>query len=212
MRLRVRTLLSLAAVPALLAGVAAAAPAPAGERADTAPAPVRWRIDATHSELTFRIRHLVSRVRGQFNTWSGTIVADPTNLATGSVSVDIQTASIDTNNERRDTHLRSADFFDAENHPAITFRSTRVVAQGREIAVHGNLTIRGVTRPVVLEGQMLEVGGAAGRRRIGFEAETTINRMDYGVAWNRAAEGGGVVLGDEVTISIAIEAVEQPAS
>ncbi|HEX2206831.1 MAG TPA: YceI family protein [Longimicrobium sp.] len=166
----------------------------------------------THSELTFRIRHLVSRVNGTFNTWSGTIVADPANLGGGSVSVDIQTASIDTNNERRDTHLRSADFFDAENHPAITFRSTRVVARGNELQVHGNLTIRGVTRPVVLEGRMLEVGGAPGRRRIGFEAETRINRMDYGVSWNRAAEGGGAVLGDEVTISIAIAAVEQPAS
>jgi polyisoprenoid-binding protein YceI len=214
MRLRARALLSLIAVPALIAAVVAAAPARAvvAAQSPAAAAPVRWQIDATHSELTFRIRHLVSRVRGQFNTWSGTIVADPANLAGGSVSVDIQTASIDTNNERRDTHLRSADFFDAENHPAITFRSTRVVASGRRISVHGNLTIRGVTKPVVLEGEMLEVGGAAGRRRIGFEAETTIDRMDYGVSWNRAAEGGGLTLGDEVTISIAVEAVEQPAA
>jgi polyisoprenoid-binding protein YceI len=212
MRFRARTLLTLATVPALFAAATAAVPAPAAVPADTAAAPVRWQIDASHSELTFRIRHLVSRVRGQFNTWSGTIVADPASLAGGSVSVDIQTASIDTNQERRDTHLRSADFFDAENHPTITFRSTRVVANGRSISVHGNLTIRGVTKPVVLEGEMLDVGGAAGRRRIGFEAQTTINRMDYGVSWNRGAEGGGVVLGDEVTINIAIEAVEQAAS
>lgn len=210
MRLRARTLLSLAVVPALVGAAAAAAPAPRAPVPATAP--VRWQIDATHSELTFRIRHLVSRVRGQFNTWSGTITADPASLGGGSVSVDIQTASIDTNNERRDTHLRSADFFDAENHPTITFRSTRVEANGRGLRVHGNLTIRGVTRPVVLQGQMLEVGGAPGRRRIGFEAETQIDRMDYGVSWNRAAEGGGAVLGDEVTITIAIEAVEQPAS
>lgn len=213
MRLRARTLLSLAAVPVLAAAAAAAVPAP---RADVptvaAAAPVRWQIDASHSELTFRIRHLVSRVNGSFNTWSGTIVADPESLAGGSVSVDIQTASIDTNNERRDTHLRSADFFDAPNHPAITFRSTRVVANGRDLQVHGNLTMRGVTKPVVLEGRMLDVGGTAGRRRIGFEAQTQINRMDYGVTWNRAAEGGGAVLGDEVTITIAIEAVEQPAA
>ena len=210
MRVRARTLLSLAVVPAVMAA-AAVAPASRAEAAVSA-APVRWQIDATHSELTFRIRHLVSRVRGQFNTWSGTITADPASLAGGSVSVDIQTASIDTNNERRDTHLRSADFFDAESHPTITFRSTRVEATGRNLRVHGNLTIRGVTKPVVLQGQMLEVGGTAGRRRIGFEAETQIDRMDYGVSWNRAAEGGGAVLGDEVTISIAIEAVEQPAS
>jgi polyisoprenoid-binding protein YceI len=213
MRLRARTLLSLAAVPALAAAAVAAAPAPrAAIPATAAVAPVRWQIDQSHSELSFRIRHLVSRVNGQFNTWSGTITADPASLAGGSVSVDIQTASIDTNNERRDTHLRSADFFDAASHPTITFRSTRVVANGRELQVHGNLTIRGVTKPVVLEGRMLDVGGAAGRRRIGFEAETQINRMDYGVSWNRGAEGGGVVLGDEVTISIAIEAVEQPAA
>jgi polyisoprenoid-binding protein YceI len=185
-----------------------------------APAPVRaapptvvsWRIDPAHSELTFRVRHLVSRVRGTFSTWGGTIVADPASLAGGSVSVEIQTGSIDTNNERRDTHLRSEDFFDASNHPTITFRSTRVVARGQELTVNGELTIRGVTRPVVLRGQMLEVGGVPGRRRIGFEASTTINRLDFGVAWNRAAEGGGVVLGDEVEIQLGVEAVEQPAS
>lgn len=211
MRVRSRTLLSLAIVPALLAAAVAAAPAVRPADAPGA-APVRWQIDQTHSELTFRIRHLVSRVNGSFNTWGGTIVADPASLGGGSVNVEIQTASIDTNNERRDTHLRSADFFDAENHPAITFRSTRVESRGGELQVHGNLTIRGVTKPVVLEGRMLEVGSAAGRRRIGFEAETRVNRMDYGVSWNRAAEGGGAVLGDEVTISIAIEAVEQPAS
>ena len=211
MRIRRRTFALLAAVPALLAATAAAAPVARTSNAPGA-APVRWQIDQAHSELTFRIRHLVSRVNGSFNTWSGTIVADPANLAGGSVSVDIQTASIDTNNERRDGHLRSDDFFDAENHPTITFRSTRVVASGRDLQVHGNLTIRGITKPVVLRGRMLEVGGAPGRRRIGFEAGTTINRMDYGVSWNRAAEGGGVTLGDEVTISIAVEAVEQAAS
>jgi polyisoprenoid-binding protein YceI len=188
-------------------------PAPATP-ADAAAAPqalVRWEIDRTHSELTFRIRHMVSRVNGAFNDWSGTVHADPANLAGGRVEVDIRTASIDTRNERRDNHLRSDDFFDAENHPAITFRSTRVEADGGDLRVHGNLTIRGVTRPVVLEGRLLEVAGTPGRRRIGFEAETTINRMDYGVSWNRAAEIGGVVLGDDVRISIAISAVERPA-
>jgi polyisoprenoid-binding protein YceI len=187
--------------------VLAFAPAP-----QPRPAAVTWRIDTTHSELAFRVRHLVSRVRGSFGEWGGTIVADPASLGGGSVSVEIQTGSIDTNNERRDTHLRSGDFFDAANHPTITFRSSRVVASGRELTVQGDLTMRGVTRPVVLRGKMLEVGGVAGRRRIGFEASTTVNRMDFGVAWNRAAEGGGVVLGDEVEIQLAIEAVEQPAS
>jgi polyisoprenoid-binding protein YceI len=204
MRIRPLSVLFLAAFPAALA---AASPAPSPE----ATAPVRWRIDTTHSELSFRIRHLVSRVSGTFNEWSGAIVADPGNLAGGSVEVEIRTASIFTSNERRDNHLRSDDFFDAPNHPSITFRSTRVEQRGRELRVHGNLTIRGVTRPVVLEGRMLEVTGAPGRRRIGFEAETRIDRMDYGVSWNRGAEGGGVMLGDEVTIRIAVAAVEQAA-
>jgi polyisoprenoid-binding protein YceI len=183
----------------------AAAPAPP-------PTAVTWRIDPAHSEVSFRVRHLVSRVRGSFGDWQGTIVADPADLASGSVAVEIRAASVDTNNERRDTHLRSADFFDAANHPTITFRSTAVELRGPELAVRGELTLRGVTRPVVLRGRMLEVAGAPGRRRIGFEAGTTVNRMDFGVAWNRAAEGGGVVLGDEVEILLAVEAVEQPAS
>jgi polyisoprenoid-binding protein YceI len=200
------TLASLLLAPALLlgAGAPAAAPKPA--------APITWQIDVTHSELTFRIRHLVSRVNGTFGAWKGTIVADPGNLAGGSVNVEIQSASIDTRNERRDNHLRSADFFDAANHPTITFRSTRVqVDRGGALKIYGNLTIRGTTKAVVLDGRMLQVAGTPGRRRIGFEASATIDRMDYGVTWNRAAEGGGLTLGDDVEITIAVEAAEQPA-
>lgn len=193
--------------------VLALSPAPIVPAAQAEAPPVTWRIDQSHSDISFRIRHLVSRVRGTFNEWSGTIVADPQNLAGGSVQVEIKTASIDTNNERRDTHLRSGDFFDAEKHPTITFRSTRVQTRGRNLTVTGNLTMNGITRPVVLRGEMAQVGGVAGKRRIGFEATATVNRMDYDVSWNRAAEGGGAVLGDEVEITIAVEAVEQaPAS
>ena len=202
---------ALAATPLLLAlsPLAAELPAAASTIDVPAAAPVRWEIDAAHSEVGFRIRHLVSRVRGNFTDWSGTITADPQNLSNGSVEVTIRTASINTNQQRRDEHLRSADFFDAENHPTITFKSSRVEAKGKDIKVYGNLTMRGVTRPVVLEGSMLEVGGVPGKRRIGFEAGTKVNRLDYGVSWNRAAEGGGAVLGDEVEINIAIEAVEK---
>ena len=192
--------------------VLALSPAPIVPAAPAEAPPVTWRIDQSHSDISFRIRHLVSRVRGTFNDWSGTIVADPRNLAGGSVQVEIKTASIDTNNERRDTHLRSGDFFDAEKHPTITFRSTRVQTRGRRLTVNGNLTMNGITRPVVLTGEAAEPAGAAGKRRIGFEASTTINRKDFDVTWNRAAEGGGVVLGDEVEITINIEAVEQAAS
>jgi polyisoprenoid-binding protein YceI len=191
-------------------GVAAPGAAQIANRAPAAPQVASWRIDTSHSELSFRIRHLVSRVRGSFNEWSGTIVADPGNLAGGSVQVAIRTASIDTRHERRDNHLRSADFFDAETHPEITFRSTRVEGGGENLRVHGNLTMRGVTRPVVLEGRFLgTTRDAQGRERIGFEAETRVNRHDFGVSWNNLAEGGGVVLGDEVTISIVVGAVRQ---
>lgn len=198
------------AFPLVLA-LSPAAVVPAGPAPAEAP-PVTWRIDQPHSDISFRIRHLVSRVRGRFGEWSGTIVADPRNLAGGSVQVEIKTASIDTNNEPRDTHLRSVDFFDAEKHPTITFRSTRVQTRGRGITVAGNLTMHGVTRPVVLTSEATAPAGAAGKRRIGFEASTSISRKDFDVTWNRAAEGGGVVLGDEVEITINIEAVEQAAS
>ncbi|HYW06718.1 MAG TPA: YceI family protein [Longimicrobium sp.] len=198
--------LALFLFPFALATDPVVAPAPAEA------APITWNIDASHSSVTFRIRHLVSRVNGSFGQFKGAVVADPQNLAGGSVQVEIQTASIDTNNERRDTHLRSADFFDAEKFPTITFRSTRVRVTGRTLRVHGDLTMRGVTRPVVLTGEMTGVGGVAGKRRIGFQASTTIDRKDFGVQWNRAAEGGGAVLGDEVQIQLDVEAVEQAAS
>jgi polyisoprenoid-binding protein YceI len=173
-------------------------------------APATWRIDATHSELTFRIRHLVSRVNGTFGKWGGTLAADPENLAGGSVDISIETASIDTNHERRDTHLRSADFFDAEQHPAITFKSTGIATTGQQIRITGDLTIRGVTRPVVLEGTYLgTTRDAQGKQRIGFEAQTTVNRHDFQVSWNRTVEAGTMLLGDEVTIQMVVAAVEQ---
>jgi polyisoprenoid-binding protein YceI len=201
---------ALLLAPALVVGAARAPQHPAPAPRPAPAAPVTWQIDQDHSEVSFRIRHLVSRVRGRFNRFEGTIVADPQNLAGGSVRVSIQTASIDTDQERRDTHLRSSDFFDAATHPAITFQSTRVEQSGESLKVYGSLTIRGVTKPVVLNGRFTGVGGAAGHRRIGFDATTTVDRMDYGVSWNRAAEGGGALLGDEVEINLTVEAIERP--
>lgn len=170
-----------------------------------------WRIDRTHSELTFRIRHLVSRVSGSFTEWAGTIVADPANLAGGSVEVTIQAASITTQHPRRDADLRSDNFFEVDRFPTITFKSTRVEVSGSDIKLYGNLTIRGVTRPIVLEGEYLGKTGAAMQERLGFEASVKLDRTDYGVVWNRAVEGGGSLLGDEVTISIAVAAIRVPA-
>lgn len=182
-----------------------AAPAGHGASADTV---ATYRIDVGHSDISFRIRHLMSRTRGTFNEWAGTITADPADWSTGKVEVTIQAASIDTRHERRDADLRSDNFLDVETFPTITFRSTGVEVTGTTIAITGDLTIRDVTRPVVLHGEFLgATGKGTPRERIGFEAATTINRLDYGVKWNRALEGGGVLLGDELEISIGIEAV-----
>jgi polyisoprenoid-binding protein YceI len=175
---------------------------------DDAARPV-WRIDTSHSDLTFRIRHLVSRVSGTFGEWGGEIKVDPDRLGSGSVEVEIAASTIDTNNERRDGDLRGGDFFDAANHPTITFRGRSLEVQGERIRVAGDLTIRGVTRPVVLEGEYLGiVRDARGRERIGFEAETVIDRHDFGISWNRLVEGGKL-LGDEVRISMAVQAIRQ---
>lgn len=170
-----------------------------------------WQIDAGHSDISFRIRHFMSRVRGTFREWEGTITGDSTNWGNASLSVTIQTSSIDTGHERRDNDLRSDNFFDAVNHPTITFKSTGIEVQGAELRITGDLTIRGVTKPVVLTGRFLGSSSSGqGRARVGFEATTRIDRTAYGVTWNRALEGGGVMLGDDVEIELAVEAVRRP--
>jgi polyisoprenoid-binding protein YceI len=169
-----------------------------------------WKIDPTHSELSFTIRHMISKVRGQFDVWTGTIVADPNDWSTGSVEIVAQTSTIDTNNERRDADLRSDNHFDADANPTVTFKSTKVTRlAGDSLTVAGNLTIHGITRPVVLRGHFNGMTGTPGKRRAGFEAETTINRKDFNMNWNRIVEGSAMV-GDEVRIEIDIAAVEQP--
>jgi len=204
-----RLFLLLAFAPALSAAQTALS-----AQTSRAVAPVNspsiWRIDATHSELSFSIRHIVSRVRGQFNAWSGTIVADPNDWSTASVEVTAQTATIDTNNERRDADLRSPNHFDAEANPTVTFKSTKVTRfAGDSVTIAGNLTIHGITKAVVLRGRLTGMTGAPGKRRAGFEAETVVNRKDFDMAWNRMVEGTSM-LGDEVRIQIDVAAVEQP--
>ena len=208
-----RLLLAVALLPAIAALPASlmaqgAQPAPAARQQPTGPYTQRWNIDRSHSEMTFSIRHIVSRVRGTFRQWEGSItMPDPVNWDRGSaIDVTIQTASIFTDNERRDAHLRTSDFFLADSFPTITFKSTRIERSGDEAKIHGNLTMRGVTRPVVITGEFLGTQGAE-FQRVGFEGSTKLNRLDYGVAWNRALEGGGVTLGDEVTINLSIAAV-----
>ena len=187
-------------LPVLIAPLARAQAAPVA-------APAVWTIDNTHSGVSFQIRHFVSKVRGKFKDVKGSITADERAWQNGVVDVEIATASISTDNDRRDGHLRSPDFFAADSFPTIRFRSTRVERSGDNAKIHGNLTIRGVTRPVILDGAFTGLMKSAQGDRVGFEASTTVDRMDYGVKWNRAAEGGGVMLGDEVKIEITIEAV-----
>jgi polyisoprenoid-binding protein YceI len=198
-------------LPLVSALVLLAAPLPAAPIApDSAQAPATWKIDKTHSELSFRIRHLVSRVSGTFLDWDGIITGDPANWNSGSVTVAIRTASITTNNERRDTHLKSPDFFDAATYPEITFKSTSVTVSGETVTLNGDLTMRGVTKPITLTGSYNGIQpGDKGRDRVGFDVSTKINRLDYGVQYNRAVEGGGTLLGDEVTIQVTIAAVKQ---
>lgn len=168
-----------------------------------------WRIDRGHSELTFSIRHMVSRVRGQFNSWSGTITGDLDDWESAEVDVSIDAASIDTNHERRDADLRGKDHFEVDTYPTITFRSTKVERDGDRLRMTGDLTMRGVTKPVVLEGQLTGIVQDRGRTRVGFEASTTINRKDFALVWNRVVEAGGWLIGDEVKIDISVAAVKQ---
>jgi polyisoprenoid-binding protein YceI len=188
-------------VPTLVAS------APLARVADPVKAPAVWNIDGSHSSVTFQIRHFVSKVRGSFKEVKGTITADEAAWENAVVDVEIPSASISTSNDRRDTHLRSPDFFAVDSFPTIRFQSTRIERNGDSAKIHGNLTLRGVTRPVVLDGTFTGLMKAAQGDRVGFEASTTINRTDYGVKWNRAAEAGGAMLGDDVKIEINVEAV-----
>jgi polyisoprenoid-binding protein YceI len=171
-----------------------------------------WDIDASHSTVGFSVRHMmVSKVRGYFREFSGEIVTagDP---AQSSVSATIDLSSIDTRQEQRDAHIRSADFFDVDNHPQMTFRSTGVRTDGADWLVDGELTIKGNTRPVTLA---LELNGfgpdAYGGTRAGFSARTEINRNEFGVDIKMPMDGGGVVVGDKISVELEIEAVLRTA-
>jgi polyisoprenoid-binding protein YceI len=169
-----------------------------------------WTIDPLHSEVGFSVRHMmVSKVRGKFTKFSGELVTAENPVAS-SVTAEIDLSSIDTGAEQRDAHLRSPDFFDTDNHPVMTYRSTGIHAKGDGYVVDGELTLKGVTRQVPLH---LEINGFGpdpyGGTRAGFTATAEINRQDFGVNWNAALEHGGVVVSDKVNIQLEIEAVRQ---
>ncbi|MBL0211327.1 MAG: YceI family protein [Holophagaceae bacterium] len=170
-----------------------------------------YKIDASHSEVGFKVRHLISRTAGRFTKFNGTIQLDEQRIENSNVSVSIDVASINTDNANRDGHLRSADFFDAEKFPAITFKSTSVkeVSKGH-LQVTGDFTMHGVTKSITIP--ITSLGGMATPFkdfRAGFEGSLKLNRQDFGVKWNKTLDAGGTMLSDDIDINLAIEAVKQ---
>lgn len=170
-----------------------------------------WQLDGSHTSASFSVTHMgVSRVRGDFTEIGGSGAYDGKNIESASVEATIQVASIDTRNARRDSHLKSVDFFDAKKFPTITFKSKRFrPTTGRKFQLTGDLTIHGVTKTVVLSGEFSPViKDPFGKTRVGAEATTMINRKDFGLTWSPAVEGGGIVVGEDVDITIAVEFVK----
>ncbi|HEY4551625.1 MAG TPA: YceI family protein [Bacillaceae bacterium] len=173
----------------------------------------KWSVDTAHSNVDFSVRHMmVSKVKGSFNDFSAKVEADPADLTTASLKFTINTASIDTRNEDRDNHLRSADFFDVEQYPELTFASTNIEKKGDSIyAVTGEVSLHGVTRPetftVTFEG--ISKDPMSGAEKAGFSVEGTIKRSDYGLTWNAPLETGGVLVSDDVKISLEIQAAKE---
>lgn len=170
-----------------------------------------WEVDRGHSSVEFAVRHMVvSKVTGDFNEFEGTITNfDGKTVAGASVEFTVQTTSIDTKSEKRDGHLRSADFFAADSFPTFTFKSDTIVpGEGNNFQIQGDLTIRGVTKPVTFDAEYLGVIDAFGGQRAGFTATTKINRKDFGVNWSKSLDGGGLVVSEEVEIVLNIESVK----
>ena len=183
---------------------AAAAPAPAASE------PAVYVVDRVHSYVGFQVRHFVSKVPGKFDAFTATITFDPKNIGATQVVADIDAASIDTDNDRRDKHLKSVDFFDVENNPKITFKSTAVKAvDATHAQMTGDLMMRGVTKPVTLDVEILGIEPTmGGEMRAGFEAKGKVNRKDFNISWNRILDDGRTLLSEDVELVIQIEAVK----
>ena len=189
------------AVVALASGLAASPVA-----ADT------FVVDRAHSEAMFTVRHLISRVSGRFQDFTGTIVGDPAKPTEAKVEFTLKAASIDTDQDDRDKHLRSAEFFDVEKFPEITFKSTKITPTSgkNKYDIAGKLTIHGVTRDVTIPVTYLgSVVDPWKNEKFGFEITTTLNRKDYGIVWNKALDSGGMVLADEVVVTVNLEAARK---
>ena len=171
-----------------------------------------WKIDVAHTLVEFSAKHMmVTTVKGRFREVQGTITLDENNLANSTVEVEIAAASIDTGNDQRNAHLKSPDFLDVDNYPSITFKSTRVELDSDERArITGDLTIRGVARPVVLETELTGFGRTPFKTEVvGFDAEAKLNRKDWGLTWNVPLEKGGFLVGDTIRISLSVQGVMQ---
>ena len=178
---------------------------------DTIKATQTYAIDKMHSEVAFQVRHLLTRVRGHFTEFAGTVVVDQEHPEQSSASLTIEASSVDTGTPDRDTHLRSDDFFAVGTHPTLTFASSRIVNTGDDTYdVAGTSTIRGVAREITLPVTYLGTARDPwGNVRAGFEASLTLNRKDFGLTWNAALETGGFLVGDEVRINLSIQAIAQ---
>lgn len=180
--------------------------------ANSAASPAVYEIDSAHSSAQFSVRHLmISNVRGEFTKVSGTITYDPSNLAASRIDAVIDVATINTREEQRDAHLKGPDFFDAEKFPTLTFKSKSFQPDKGNLRITGDLTMRGVTRDVVLQvdGPTPEVKDPWGNTRVGATATTKVNRKEWGLVWNQVLETGGIAVGDEVSITLDLQAVKK---
>lgn len=170
-------------------------------------APVNYEVDKVHSSIVFNVRHLVSQAEGRFRDFAGTIKYDAQDVKQSSVEFTVQAASIFTDNEKRDAHLKSDDFFAVEKYPTLSFKSKRVVSRGEnKLDVLGTLTIRGVSKEVMVPVTILGVGPGMRGEVAGFRSDFKVNRKDYGIVWNSNLDKGGTVLGDEVEVRLLVEA------
>ena len=186
----------------------------AGLSASAALAADTYVVDKAHSEATFQVRHIVTRVRGKFTDFTGTIQVDPAKPEASSVELTVKTASVDTGEPKRDDHLRSPDFFEAAKFPEMTFKSTRVKSVDKDrYEVTGTFTLRGISKELTLPVTFLGFAKDPwGNEKAGFETSVTLNRKDFGMLWNKTLDAGGVLLGDEVYVTVNIEANKQKAA
>lgn len=169
-----------------------------------------WTIDNSHTLAEFSVKHMmISTVRGQFRNVTGTIELNEADFTQSSVNAEIEVASLTTRDDKRDAHLASSDFFEVETYPTITFKSTRIEKADDDYKVYGDLTIRGVTKPIVLKAEFNGIGTSPwGSTVAGFSADTQISRKEFGLEWNVALEAGGVLVGDQVKIHLEVEAIK----